>query len=651
MNLSKKLILIFIILLISCSFTDAAGLASNENDPLSDVEQNWWDDWERDSNHNKIDDRIEELKPDERFGIFINYDRHPDDEDVKRLSKFGFDVKYVYKYIDVICARNVAFSDVKAVSRLPHVVMIKLEPKAYPLLDVSARAIKARESDDYSPNTAFELGFTGEGISIAILDTGVDDWGRSPNQRHMSVDDLDDNSGTNDKKFIAGVDFTEDESILYPRDGTYNPDDTNGHGTHCAGIAMGTGGGNTDNVGVAPQARLVDVRVMETYGLGNAGEIMAGIEWCIDHKDQFNIRVLSLSIGSFSDSDGTDEQAQLVNRAVESGLVIVAAMGNDGENFVPHWAGADKAIAVGSVDDMDTIDRSDDVLSDFSNTGPRLDDGDDDYYDELKPDVVAYGDSITSAQANTQTQYASHSGTSMSTPHVAGVVALMLHANPSLTPYQVKQILRESAEPKGPPSYPDLDPQYNTDYGWGIVDAYKAVEMARGYVELVITIDHPSDLTTVSGTIEISGSAYVVSGSGSIAEVEVSIDDANFASYTKKAVGTTSWSLSWDTEGWDGYRAIYARAVSGEYSAVTSINVIVDNGDGGGGGGGGGQGGDDDETLTIDLGIAKVGLYALIGFIAIIAIIIVGIIAGFILKRKKMYKKLMAERQYKQNLR
>lgn len=278
-----------------------------------------------------------------------------------------------------------------------------------------------------------------------------------------------------------------------------------------------------------------------------------------------------------------------------------------------------------------------------------MDDGDDDYMDELKPDVVAYGDNIYSTQHNSQSGYVQKSGTSMSTPHVAGVVALMLNANPSLTPDQVKQILRESAEPKGPPSYPDLDPQYNTDYGWGIVDAYKAAELARGFVELDITIDHPSDMTTVSGTIEISGSAYVVSGSGSIAEVEVSIDDPDFVSYTKKVVGTTSWSMSWDTEGWDGYRAIYARAISGEYSAVTSLNVIVDNGDGGGGGGG--QGGDDDETLTIDLGYAKVGLYAFIGFIAIIATIVVGIISGIILKRKKMYKKLMAERQYKQNLR
>ena len=282
MNLSKKSILIFIILLISCSFTDAAGLASNDNGTLSDVEQNWWDDWERDSNHNKIDDRIEELETDEKFGVYINYDRHPTEKDINRLSKFDFDVKYVYKYIDVICARDVTQSQVNKITRLPHVVMVKLEPKVSPQLDISSRAIKARASDEYSPNTAEEIGpYTGEGINIAILDTGVDDNGRAPNQHHESIDDLDDDPTSNDLKFVAGVDFTQEESIWVPRDGSYNPDDTNGHGSHCAGIAMGTGGGDTEYVGVAPQARLIDVKVMENWGAGNQGDVIAGIELII----------------------------------------------------------------------------------------------------------------------------------------------------------------------------------------------------------------------------------------------------------------------------------------------------------------------------------------------------------------------------------
>jgi len=351
MRISKNLALLLSILLIMCSFPFVNALPIKEDEKNIEEEPKWWENWQGDKNQNKIEDTIEYMAEEERINIFIDYDRHPDEEDVARLSKFDLDIKYVYKYIDVICARSVEVSDVEAISNL----------------------------EDMGP-------YTGAGTSIAILDTGVDDGGFTPNQRHESLDDLDNNPATADQKRIAGVDFTQEETFLTPRDGTFDPDDTNGHGTHCAGIAMGTGGTDEQYVGMAPLAELVDVRVMENYGLGNTGEIMSGIEWCIDYRSQYNIRVISLSIGSFSDSDGSDEAGQMVNRAVDAGIVVVAGMGNDGKKFVPHWAGADKAIAVGSVDDMNTVERSDDILSSFSNYGPRLDDGDEDKMDELKPD-------------------------------------------------------------------------------------------------------------------------------------------------------------------------------------------------------------------------------------------------------------------------
>ncbi|UCE39454.1 MAG: S8 family serine peptidase [Thermoplasmata archaeon] len=648
MELSKNIVLILTILLITCALTDSTGSPSEDtNNEKEDEAPKWWENWYRDSNHNKIDDLIEDLEPWEKIGIFINYECHPEEEDIERLSSFDLDVKYVYNYIDVICARNVVVFDVPKISELPRVVMVKIEPKIYPALDVSARAIKARESDLYSPYTAFDLGFTGDDISIAILDTGVDDGGALPNQHHESLDDLDDNPSTTDPKFKAGVDLTQEESVLAPRDGSFNPDDTHSHGTHCAGVAMGTGGetGGGQHIGVAPQARLIDVRVGEVWG-GNAGDSIAGIEWCIQHKNEFNIRVLSCSFGSrFGESDGTDEESQTVNNAADAGLIVVAAMGNDGENRVTAPAASDKAIAVGSVDDMGTVDRSDDTLSDFSNTGPRQDDGDDDHIDELKPDVVAYGDDITAAQANTNSGTVTYSGTSMSTPHVAGVVALILHANSELTPEQVKKVLRVTAEPRGEPSYPDLDPKYNTHYGWGIVDAGKAVDMAAGFRDLTISIDHPSEDTIVSGTIEIMGSASVIMGGGSVGSVEVSIDDINFQSEVLTAEGTTEWSVSWNTAGYDGPRTIYAKATSGEYSAIASIDLIVDNsveynGDGG-------QEGDEGPP-TINLGFMRVSIYAAAAFIGIIAFIIVAIVAAVVLRRRRMYRELLAARQAQQ---
>lgn len=649
MTLTKNSVIGIAIIIVLGSVTGGSADLTGEDDTTEG--NNWWDTWHRDVNRNHIDDLIEEKDEDQRIGIYINYDRHPDGGDEERLSDFDFTVKYVYKYIDVICAREVAVRDVSALTRLPHVVMVKLEPMIVPLLDISTKSIKARASEQYSPNTAEDIGpYTGKGISIAVIDSGVDNGGRNPTQHHDSVDDLDDDPSTNDPKFIAGVDFTEDESLFYPRDGSYDPDDTDGHGTHVAGIAMGTGAGAGEGAyrGVAPQARLVDLRIMEVWG-GNAGDSIAAIEWCIDHKNQFNIRILSMSYGTiFGESDGTDEESMTVNNAADAGLIVVAAIGNDGDKRVTSPAAADKAIAVGSVDDHDTIERSDDTLSTFSNTGPRQDDGDSDKMDELKPDVVAYGDSIMAPQANSPSAYVAKSGTSMSTPHVSGVIALMLEANPYLTPEKVKEILRLSAEPRGGASYPNLDPQYNTDYGWGIVDAYKAILLSEEFVEVMISIDNPVDEDTVSGTVTISGTAATDKGSVSI--VEVSIDDPNFNDYVLEADGTDTWSVSWDTTTWQStYHTIYARATHGEYSKVAEIDVFVLNQNGGTGDGDG-----DGETgpPTLDIGgIGKISVYAL-GALAGIIVAVVAIIAGVILaKRRKATREMMRTLQLEQQRR
>jgi len=657
MKLSRKFTFLLIILLIIYIYSTSAALSIKEEEVKIEKNPNWWEKFQGDRNNNKIEDKIENMERNERINIFIDYDSHPSEDDVASLSNFDLDVKYVYKYIDVICARNVAVSDVKTISSFPHVVMVKLEPKIYPMLDVSARAVKARESDEYSPNTAFEIGSTGSGVSIAILDSGVDDLGRTPSQRHESLDDLDDNPATTDPKFIAGVDFTQEETFLAPRDGSYNPDDTASHGTHCAGIAMGTGGTSGLYMGVAPGARLVDVKVIEDYGIGNTGDTMAGLEWCIDHQNQYNIRVLSLSLGGLQNSDGSDEESQLVNTAVEAGLVVVVAIGNDGElppkgdgnadnsNLIPKPAAADKAITVGSVYDHETVGRSDDTLSDFSFSGPRLDDGDDDPYDELKPDVVVYGEDIESAQANTNSGYIEFSGTSMACPHIAGIVALMLDANPSLTPENVKNILHASAEQKGSPSFPNLDPKYNTHYGWGIADAYKAVEMARGYVDVQINIDQPTKFENLKGTVEIKGTASV--DRGSISLVEVSIDDPNFQLDTMEAEGTFEWSVPWDTIGWNGQRTIYARAKSGEYSDVDSVEVIVANptqGDGNGEL----KPNEGPPKIELPFGLGKVSVYAAAAFIVIIIVVIVSIIAAVLLRRRKKILRMIEERRAKQ---
>ena len=379
------------------------------------------------------------------------------------------------------------------------VSIFMITPMSSEASDIANPAVKAKQSNEYSPNTAWDLGYTGKGINIAIMDTGVDD-------AHPSLKG----------KMLAGVDFTKPE-LFFPRDGSYDPDDTNGHGTTCAGIATGTGEPEKKYQGTAPDAMLIDVRIGTALGIG-PGEIpylqdiydsaLEGIEWTIKYKDSewegapednYGIDILSLSWGIYPEdegtvggSDGSDEYSTGLNRLVDAGVVVVVSCGNEGPDNDGLWCmgAASKVITVGATDDKNTITRTDDVIADYSSRGPRKDNGDDDPYDELKPDVVAPGTNIIQAEYDmigdgSGNGYGDRgSGTSYASPNVAGIVALMLEANPDLTPKQIKDILRETAEPRGTPEYPDYPyphNKWNRSYGYGVVDAYEAVKTAKDF--------------------------------------------------------------------------------------------------------------------------------------------------------------------------
>ncbi|UCH88318.1 MAG: S8 family serine peptidase [Thermoplasmata archaeon] len=350
-------------------------------------------------------------------------------------------------------------------------------------LDISVPAIKARESEEYSPETVWDLGYTGKGINIVIMDSGVDD-------EHESFQD----------KFVAGADFTVQESALAPRDGTHNPDDTHSHGTHIAGIALGTGGTEGTYMGSAPGAGLIDLKVARPTGT-DYSDVDECVNWMIENKatewpgqdpKYHGIDILSLSKpgGNERDQNGTSYKSRWINNIIEEGILVVVGAGNDGDQGIGfgNFPAADLAIVVGSVDDQGTIDRDDDLISTFSTAGPRRDDGDLDPYDELKPDVCAPGSRIMAPEFSlvgpASDRYIEMDGTSMACPHVSGIVAQMLEANPDLTQAQVKDILQRTAEQRGNPDYPDYPyphNKWNRSYGYGMVDAYEAVKMALEY--------------------------------------------------------------------------------------------------------------------------------------------------------------------------
>jgi hypothetical protein len=346
-------------------------------------------------------------------------------------------------------------------------------------LDTSVRAMKARESDVYSPNTAWELGFTGDGINIAIIGYGVGD------QRTPVLAD----------KFVAGADFALDGT---PKDGSYNPTPTDSpsHDTMVAACAMGNDPNDPEYQGSAKDSMLIDIKIAYNVVFSSTDFIEA-MDWCIQNKDtdwdgnesQGNegIQVIALSFGLGEYGDGTDIVSQKVEEALTNGLIVVTSAGNDGEvegyssGFLSPCG--DDVIVVGASSDNNTVIRDDDTIGAYSNWGPRFDDGDDDLYDELKPDVVAPGTEIEYPLLSTDSSLIG-SGTSWSCPQVTGLVALMLEANHNLTPSEVKDILHITAEPRGTPEYPDYPfphNKWNRSYGYGMVDAYAAVQMALEY--------------------------------------------------------------------------------------------------------------------------------------------------------------------------
>ena len=605
----KKSIVIISVVVLLFSFLIPFDLAEEE------IADGWWEKFSRDKNHNNIDDSIDEKIAsgiNDLISIYIDYVKHPTQEDIEQLINLDLDITYICKFIDTICVENVPISKITSIKNLPNIIMIEEQLIIYPLLDVSARAIKARESTEYSPETAWELGYQGQGVNIAIIDTGVDD-------DHESLQG----------KFVAGVDFTDD-SPWAQRDGSTNPDDRNGHGTHCAGIAMGTGGNDEQYKGIAPGASLIDVKVLTDVGAGGGGNLLEGIEWCIEHKDDEwgdsdsgndGIDILSISIGGFnSDDDGQSADSRAANKAVERGLVVVAAIGNDGNDHqgISSPAAADNVIAVGSFDDQDTVDRSDDTIASHSNSGPREDDGDDDHIDELKPEIVAPGSNIYSAYYAVIGQqgvgYVQKDGTSMATPHIAGVAALMLQANPDLKPIQLKEIIKETAEARGEPYDVNLSDKYNELFGWGIVDAYKAVKyVVSGETpdDIYCNINSPLNGENVTDIIEITGTAS--STSGSIDSIEVKIDNGDW----QIATGTDSWDFKWDTKkDPDGNHFIQVKAISDDNEAFDSVNVVVNNSMG--------SSGDDDlwyESLENIIAISA-------------GSIIIGVVVVIVLKRR-----------------
>ncbi|MEQ1911107.1 MAG: S8 family peptidase, partial [Vicinamibacterales bacterium] len=274
------------------------------------------------------------------------------------------------------------------------------------------------------------------------------------------------------------------------------PYDDHGHGSHVAGIILGNGyDSNGRQAGMAPDAALISLKVLDSEGKGSISTIISALDWVADHADEYNIRVVNLSLGAaVTQSYWVDPLALAARRLTERGIVVISAAGNLGKNAEgePQYGGiiapgnAPWVLTVGASSTEGTARTRDDVVASFSSLGPTRGD----YL--AKPDLVAPGRGVLSLSAPGSTLYQANqdylsygsrktgyppylslSGTSMAAPQVSGAVALMLQANPDLTPNLVKAILQYTAREN--PEYSPLQE------GAGFLDVLGAVRLSKFY--------------------------------------------------------------------------------------------------------------------------------------------------------------------------
>jgi serine protease AprX len=354
-----------------------------------------------------------------------------------------------------------------------------------------------------------QAGDTGQGVTVAVLDTGIDN--------------LPDFAG----RLVGGVDLTKDNNPFQ---------DDYGHGTFVAGLIAGDGASsNGQYSGEAPGANLVSIKVAGASGSTDLGTLISGLQWALNNESTYNIKVLNLSLG-FQPTQSTVNNPldMAVERVWNAGITVVVSAGNAGPfNGTILSPGDDPlVITVGALDDMAQTNVANDEMTDFSSVGPTSPDG------WAKPDLVTSGRSVVSLAAPGSTIYNDYpsaivgtsnfvgSGTSFSAAITSGAAALFLENHPGDTPNQVKAALLASTNP-GPVGNPFVD-------GHGALNAYAAdnVSSALNYNQSTTGLSATADGTTVS-----------LSPTGS------TVDTWNGQAWNGQA-----WNgQAWNGQAWNGY--------------------------------------------------------------------------------------------------
>jgi len=406
--------------------------------------------------------------------VIVKLDVRLDARRQTELKALGADVYRHLPLIDCVAVR-VPSRALSRLAALPFVSRVSTDTH----VDKCDQFTVGSSGAAYAWQSPYNL--SGNGITVAVVDSGV----------HQAQDLY--TPGLllgllSSPRVIASVNFVSES-------GQNTTDDLCGHGTHVAGIIAGNGASSTGLTcfktfyGIAPQVKIVNVRVLDALGASNVSTVISGIQWVVNNRTKYNIRVINLSLGHpVGESYTTDPLCQAVEQAWKAGIVVVCAAGNDGRLNTTQTSTADNegwgtaygsiqspgndpyVITVGATKSMDGV-RADDRIATYSSRGPsRLD-------FVVKPDIVAPGNRVISVEAvnsnlanlysaTNQVPFSAYSyiplplnslmyfrlsGTSMAAPVVSGAAALLLQKDPTLTPDTVKARLMISADKWGFP--------------------------------------------------------------------------------------------------------------------------------------------------------------------------------------------------------
>lgn len=373
---------------------------------------------------------------------------------------------------------------------------------------------------------------TGNGVIVAVIDTGI-------------------RVGTDlaNTKFVPGYDFVNDDT---------DPTDDNGHGTHVAGtIAQSTNNGE-GVAGVAFDVYLMPIKVLDSTGSGTYDDIVSGIYYAADN----GANIISMSLGGSSPSTALEDALAY---AYNKGITIIAAAGNDGTNVISYPAAYDAyVIAVGAT-------QYDKTLAPYSNYGTSLDIVAPGGNLNVDQNGDGYGDGIlqqtfTLRGINVNWGYYFYQGTSMATPHVSGVAALIYSLGVT-NPDDIRNILQSTAIDLG-------DPGWDEYYGWGLVNAYAAVQAALGTpVNQPPTCSLTASPTSGDAPLTVTFSMSASDPDGTIASWELDVDSDGVADYSGSGLPPATQNHTYNDAG--NYTAKLTVWDDAGASAYDTVDITV----------------------------------------------------------------------------